>query len=485
MTRKRKAPDKAPDVSDILKEPSKSDPQIFLEAVKDVIKDEQKHENTRGNAKLENGEWADEIGLSDSWLEANPSDYLYNSDTNLWLNFHDGLWSVNVHAAERSMADVIERQCSSSGLRRKLANHKTIRGSLAIASASVLAYSDEFNANTELLGMPGGSVLDLDSMIERPADPEDMLTMQTAVKPVLTRSPKKWFAFLDEAMQGDKQMIKFLQASCKYWLTGEIREPYVWILTGISGTGKSVFTNTVSNVLGDYAVTLSERAFIGRDEHSTVIAAIEHKRMALSSEVKGKLKSGLVKSISGGDRISARRMRQDAREFQPACSLVFTCNGLPSVDVDSAMRRRLLIVPFDHKPDDEDVNVNLMHDLKDEYGGILEWMIEGGEINIPSAVRSLSDEFMDAQDMVKLFVGERCKTEHKHDEHDDVTVADLFAAYSKFCESKHKGAGSKISFGKEVANLLPRVEKTTDYRNGKTVRVWQGISLLPPPPAKT
>lgn len=475
MTTKRTLPATAPDVSDILKEPAKSDSDLFLDSVNALVDErlvqereklEAEREAEKQSAKLENGKPADEIGLSDTWLEANKSDYLFNSDTSHWLKFDTGFWKSDVHAAESSIESVIKRQCSSSGLRRRFANHKTIRGSLGIARNHISAKSDEFNANPNLLGMPGGTVLELDATTERKALPEDRLTLHTAVKPNLKKSPVKWFAFLDEAMNGDKQMIKFLQASCRYMLTGEITTPYVWIITGVSGTGKSVFTNTIARVMGDYAVTLSDRAFSGRDEHSTVIAAIEHKRMALSSEVKGKLKSALVKAISGGDRISARRMRQDAREFQPQCKLVFTCNGLPSVDVDSAMRRRLLIVPFDHKPDDKDVNVNLMRELKAEHGAILEWMIEGSEIVIPESVRSLSDEFMDSQDLIKQFIDTRCY--FGADEW--VSVIALFTAYQAYCKERNKSAGSKISFGKEV-------EQMPDIRKERTGKAWNWIGL--------
>ena len=80
--------------------------------------------------------------------------------------------------------------------------------------------------------------------------------------------------------------------------------------------------------------------------------------------------------MTGGDRISARFMRQDFFEFIPQFKLTIVGNHKPVLrNVDEAARRRFLIVPFEHKPKNPDRE--LEQKLMAEAPGILQWMIEG------------------------------------------------------------------------------------------------------------
>ena len=83
-----------------------------------------------------------------------------------------------------------------------------------------------------------------------------------------------------------------------------------------------------------------------------------------------------VKQLTGGDKISARFMRQDPFEFQPQFKLAIAANTLPNLHQGGpAMRRRFHLVPFDKvpaKPDKE-----LGEKLRSEWPGILSWAIEG------------------------------------------------------------------------------------------------------------
>ena len=57
------------------------------------------------------------------------------------------------------------------------------------------------------------------------------------------------------------------------------------------------------------------------------------------------------KSITGGDEISARFMRQNSFVYKPQFKLTIVGNHKPTLrNVDAAMMRRINIVPFEHKP---------------------------------------------------------------------------------------------------------------------------------------
>jgi len=83
-----------------------------------------------------------------------------------------------------------------------------------------------------------------------------------------------------------------------------------------------------------------------------------------------------LKQLTGGDSITARFMRQDFSTYQPLFKLTIVGNHQPILrDVDEAMRWRVNIVPFTRKPAQPDPD--LEKKLKDEWPGILRWMIEG------------------------------------------------------------------------------------------------------------
>ena len=129
---------------------------------------------------------------------------------------------------------------------------------------------------------------------------------------------------------------------------------------GPGGNGKSVFLNVVTWILKQYAATSSMDTFTASksDRHPTEIAKLCGARLVTASETEqGKpgRKAG-IKQLTGGDRISARFMRQDEFEFVPQLKLMIVGNHKPVLrNVDDAARRRFLIVPFERKPEVPDL----------------------------------------------------------------------------------------------------------------------------------
>lgn len=67
-------------------------------------------------------------------------------------------------------------------------------------------------------------------------------------------------------------------------------------------------------------------------------------------------------------------MRQNSFEFVPQMKLVIVGNNQPSLsDVDTAIKRRFNILPFENPPKRKDPN--LMNKLRLEFPGILAWAI--------------------------------------------------------------------------------------------------------------
>jgi hypothetical protein len=100
---------------------------------------------------------------------------------------------------------------------------------------------------------------------------------------------------------------------------------------GTGANGKSVLTDTTVGILGDYHVTAPITTFVqsqASDQHQTDLAGLRGARLvtAIETEEGRKWTESKLKSITGGDRVAARFMRQDFFEFSPASKLFIAGN---------------------------------------------------------------------------------------------------------------------------------------------------------------
>jgi putative DNA primase/helicase len=80
-------------------------------------------------------------------------------------------------------------------------------------------------------------------------DPEFMISQITAAMP--EGECPLWEGFLDRITGGDTDLAAYLQRVAGYCLTGSTSEQVFFFLHGSGANGKSVFVQTLANVLGD------------------------------------------------------------------------------------------------------------------------------------------------------------------------------------------------------------------------------------------
>src|SRR5690606_29445459 len=101
--------------------------------------------------------------------------------------------------------------------------------------------------------------------------------------------------------------------------------------------------------------------------------------------------------------------------FIPEFKLTIVGNNAPTLtDVDEAIKRRFIILPFDHPPLHKDDNLPLK--LRTEYPAILSWMIAGsldwqrnGLVRPAVSVRA-TEEYFAGQDTLGQWIDECCVT---------------------------------------------------------------------------
>ncbi|MBX5202232.1 phage/plasmid primase, P4 family [Rhizobium sp. NZLR1] len=341
---------------------------------------------------------------------------------------------------------------AAAKLRRTLGAHSTVTAveQMARSNAKSIAYADDFDGDTLLLGTPGGTV-DLKTGKLRPARREDMITKFTAVSPAPAGTPAKvWFEFLcrvfpGEDGRGDLETIAFIQRAAGYALTGETTEQKLLFLYGTGRNGKGTIMQTLTGILGEYSRTVSSSLFMAThgQEHPTGLAQLKGARLVASNEIpKGATwNEEVIKSLTGGDTISARLMRQDFFEFQPQLSLFISGNNKPRFKgVGVSMRERFILVPFTRNFTDENGkrDPHLGDKLKAEWPAILRWCIDGaGEwlkmgLAPPESVKAASADYLDEEDDILAFVRD-CLVLDKDAR---TATADIYPAFRKWQEEQ-------------------------------------------------
>ena len=210
---------------------------------------------------------------------------------------------------------------------------------------------------------------------EYPPDPLDYITKVagTELAPPGTPCPL-WLKFLSRVTAINEEIIAFLQRFLGYSMTGEISEHSLVFLFGTGANGKGVFTSTITEIMGTYAIIAPMEMFVVShgERHPTEIAKLRGARLVIAHETqKGRRwDESKLKTLTGGDKLTGRFMRGDFFDFKPTHKFLIEGNHKPSFSsVDEAIRRRVLLVPFTVCIPEAERDTKLIEKLRPEHVG--------------------------------------------------------------------------------------------------------------------
>lgn len=300
-----------------------------------------------------------------------------------------------------------------------------------------------------------------------------------------------WDQFITEATNGDPTFAAFLARAVGYSLTGSTAEEVLFFLLGRAATGKSTFIAALEATLGDYSTHADFETFLARTGVGGPrpdIARLAGARFVNSVEVDdgAKLAEGLVKTLTGGDLITARFLFGDEFEYKPQFKLWLAANHAPRVGHgDDAIWRRILRIPFDTVIPKErrDPQVKALLTDPTEAGpailawavqGCLEWQAHG--LQVPTVITTATGQYRADMDPLKDFLEEYCTL--GTDDNHWVTAAALRKAYEDWA---HEVGLRKTLHPRDFAEALRghgARNDTTKRVDGRSQRVWTGIRLV-------
>ena len=205
---------------------------------------------------------------------------------------------------------------------------------------------------------------------------------------------------------------------------------------------------------------------------------------AVEAEEGCRLAESLVKELTGGDKVRARRMREDFWQFTATHKVLLVSNHKPIIrGTDDGIWRRILLIPFDVRfwdrsrgetgPPELEADKELPEKLLGEKSGILNWLVWGCRewqaigLAAPDEVLVETDKYRCEQNVVGRFVADRCVESAEA----EATAKDLYGRFQEWCKETGEYAITQRRFGEAFAER--GYERFTN--NGTRYR---GIGLL-------
>ncbi len=398
-----------------------------------------------------------------------------------WLYWTGKIWRIDAEAEVHQRAGLTVRQIhkeaaaikdkqdrnalmkwgmDSEDVRRRNAMVSLARSEPEIACTHTIFDTDPWLMNTR------NGTLDLRTGKLQPHSRGDFITRMIPVLFDPDAQCPKWEHFIDGVFDGNSGVTDYVQQAAGYSLTGDVSEDAIFFLHGDGANGKTTLFLTLQNLLGPYALQVSPGLLLKAryETHSTAVADLFGVRLAMSVEVgQGrKFDEERLKQLSGGDKIRARRMRENFWEFDPTHKIWLAANEKPVVTgQDHATWRRIKLIPFNVKftnpgqpgPDKDPALRKSL--FRDERPGILNWLLAGclawqadGLIE-PPEVKGATQEYKQEEDVVQQFIDAECMVGDGLKE----TSNTLFKAYQRWRRDTNATEISQNAFGRRLTDL--------------------------------
>jgi len=286
----------------------------------------------------------------------------------------------------------------------------------------------------------------------------------------------RFMQFLDEVFLCEKDDIDFIQEAVGYAFHKSIPTPAVFFLIGSGSNGKSVFINTIANLVG--RENTSNISFSSLSDEYYILELFQ-KMINISGETPVKnINSDTIKAVVGGDWVTGRKLYKQPMKFRPFAKHFLAMNKAPKLnDTSHGMWRRIYPINFPRTFTEKDMDRQLEGKLALELSGIFNWALEGYKrlrqkdyaLKESKSMKSMKQEYRNETDSVRAFVHDRLVWSDNPNE--KIKYSTLYEKYCQFCQSeKRKDPEEKSGFKKVLVDLHYKVESSK--KDGNQVYVF-------------
>ena len=390
------------------------------------------------------------------FLELHGKDVRYCPPWEKWLIWTGSHWRIDDRLVVKAKAEDVakdlyrraadadpDQRVTIANLALSLEDVGSRSAMLLAAQHKVVIHHSDLDKGRFLLNCRNGTV-DLRTGALRPHERLDLLTHDVEIDYRPDTAAPTWLRFLNDVFAHDAELIHFVQRAIGYSLTGDVREQVLLICHGSGSNGKSVFLNILRQLLGKLAWQAAPDLLLAdrNRRHPTEQADLFGKRIIVCQETgEGRrFNETLVKQLTGGDAITARRMHEDFWSFEPTHKIWLSTNHRPEIrGTDYAIWRRVRLIPFAVQFSEESEprkDPEMEARLLTERPGILAWAIRGcldwqkHGLGLADAVKTATSAYQAEMDVLAGWIADCCVVGKRY----ETKATDLYASYSEWCE---------------------------------------------------
>jgi len=380
-----------------------------------------------------------------------------------------------VDSFDEDTLKIFYKHIKSSGNESKL----KAMTSVARSYDNMSVKSSQFDADDYLFNCHNG-VLDLKSGQLKPHSSSILVSKICGTKFDPSAECPRWLEFLDTIFFGNDELIRFVQKSIGYVLTGDVSYQMFFILHGTGANGKSTFVDTIYKMLGSYAMITPTSTLTAKrgNEIPNDVARLKGARFVVASELSRSniLDESLIKQLTSTEPLSARYLHKEFFEFRPTGKVFLSTNYRPTIrGTDDGIWRRIKLIPFNHKFEgDKKIENYAEKYLFPELPGILRWAVDGffmlqsKGFHEPEAVMAATNQYKESEDIIGSFLSENCVLQP----HCRVTVSELYDLYKQVSDVRIR----KKDFNDYIQKSGYKKERGSMGKY-KGRYYWQGIGV--------
>lgn len=353
-------------------------------------------------------------------------------------------------------------------------------------------FEEKLDTNCQLISFENG-VYDLDKMEFRDGRPEDCVTLTTGIDYEEYDGENPHIKTVERLMaqiHTNPDIRNYIYKLMSSFLSGQIKQQKFHIWTGSGSNAKSFLVDLFMKAFGTYSavlpIALLTQKRAASNAASPELSRTKGRRFCVLQEPEDdvRINVGLMKELTGGDKIVSRDLFCPIVEFKPQFKMVLTCNRLPEIPSnDGGTWRRIRVVEFMSKfcddPDPENplefpVDLSLSDHLDDLGKALMSILIpfyrkyktEG--LREPAAVMHYTMEYQKRCDVYLEFVNTYIVA--TEDKNDIIKLSEVYATFKDY----YKTYSSEVS-------KMPNSKELKAYIDTKVAKgshnMWKGYRL--------
>lgn len=296
-----------------------------------------------------------------------------------------------------------------------------------------------------------------------------------------TNQPNKIIEWLND-LTGNEQSAQHLIEIIGYCFYRSYA-PFqtITVLQGSGENGKSTFLNILNKILGEDNVSNVTLQDLGNKQNRFASSSLFQKEANLFADVDSEFikSTGILKALTGGDRLSAEFKGKDNFMFVNFAKLIFSANELPAFsDFTAGFERRLNVIPFNCVIDEafkqkhnlkaieNEIPLFAVHCMKE-----FKKALDKGKLSVSDDMKKAKETWLKESNHVLRFIEEKCLVDMESNEGD--SSKGIYEEYRNFCYQENLRELSQPKFTKQLEKM--GIPKKNTRLNG--TRIWRYIHL--------